>query len=207
MKKGWICDVIRNMKASVLFSGGKDSALAAMILAKFFEIELVTCTFGTMDNWKNAQEVAQKMDMPFRLVKLERKILDKAKEITFKDNFPSNAIKYIHQKALEKLAKESKIISDGVRRDDRTPVLSIGEIKSLEDKFNIHYVQPLSGYSRKTINILIDQLFKIKEYKSTDGIGAEYEFELRNQVKNKDIFPLHHTQTIILEMKEKSAKI
>ncbi len=195
------------MKASVLFSGGKDSALAAVMLLRFFEVELVTCTFGAMDNWKKAQEAAQKMNMPFRLMKLDREILGQAVEMTLKDNFPSNAIKYIHQKALEKLAQESKIIADGVRRDDRTPVLSLGEIKSLEDKFNIHYIQPLSGYSRKTINILVEKLFKIKEYKSTDEIGAEYEFELRNQIKKKNIFPLEHTQTIILEIKEKSAKI
>ena len=198
-----ICDVIENMKASVLFSGGKDSALAAAILAEFFKVELITCTFGTMDNWKKAQEAAQKMNMPFRLMKLDKEILDQAAEITIRDNFPSNAIKHIHQKALEKLAQESKIIADGIRRDDRAPIMSLGEIKSLEDKFDIHYVQPLSGYSRKTINILVEKLFKIKEYKSAEGIGAEYEFELRNRVKNKNIFPPKHTQTIVLEIKRK----
>lgn len=190
------------MKVSLLFSGGKDSALAAIMLKKFFEVELVICTFKTMDNWKKAQEVARKMNMPFRLMKLEREILDQAVEITLKDNFPSNAIKYIHQKALEKLARESKIIADGVRRDDRTPVLSIGEIKSLEDKFDVHYIQPLMGYSRRTINLLVKQFFEIKEYKSTDEIGAEYEFELRNQVKNKNLFPQNHTQTIVAEIKK-----
>ena len=191
------------MKVSLLFSAGKDSALAAVMLAKFFEVELVTCTFETMDNWRKAQEVAHKMNMPFRLMKLDREILDQAAEITLKDNFPSNAIKYIHQKALQKLAQDSKIIADGIRRDDRTPVLSIGEIKSLEDKFNVHYIQPLMGYSRKTINVLIDQFFEIKEYKSTDETGAEYEFELRNQVKNNDLFPPGHTQTIVVDIKKK----
>ena len=33
------------MKAGVLFSGGKDSALAAILLARDYDVELNTCVF------------------------------------------------------------------------------------------------------------------------------------------------------------------
>jgi predicted subunit of tRNA(5-methylaminomethyl-2-thiouridylate) methyltransferase len=198
------------MKVSVLFSGGKDSCLATIMLSKFFEIELITCSFGLLSNWKKAEEVAKKLGFTFRLLKLDKKILGEAVEQILRDGFPANGIKYIHQKALEEVAKDSEFIADGVRRDDRVPVLSLSEIRHLEDKFNIHYIQPLMGYSRKTINLLVDKFFKVKEYKSTDFIGAEYEFELREYIKRKygperikEIFPQDHTQSIVVDIKEK----
>ncbi|MCK4453891.1 alpha hydrolase [Candidatus Parcubacteria bacterium] len=206
------------MKVSILFSGGKDSCLAAVLLSKFFEVELVTCSFGILSNWKKAEEVAKKLGFSFnelktssfKVLKLDKKILEEAAEKIIQDSFPANGIKYIHQKALETLAEQTELIADGIRRDDRVPVLSLAEVKHLEDKFNIHYIQPLMGYSRKTINILVDKFFKIKEYKSTDFVGAEYEFELREYIKKKygagkikEIFPQNHTQSIVVDIKEK----
>jgi predicted subunit of tRNA(5-methylaminomethyl-2-thiouridylate) methyltransferase len=195
------------MKAIILFSGGKDCCLAAIMLSKFFEIELVTYNFGLLDNYKQAKQVAEKLKMPFRAVKLEQEILDQAVEITIKDGFPNNGIKYIHQKALEAASQDSKIIADGMRRDDRVPILLLSEIRRLEDKFDVHYIQPLMGYSRKTINILVKRFFEIKEYKSEDFIGAEYEFELREAIKRKygvgkinKIFPKGHSQTIVTKL-------
>ncbi len=201
---------IKKMKASILFSGGKDCCLAAIMLSKFFEVELIICTFETLSNWKKAEEVAKKLEFPFRVLKLDRKILEEVAEQIVKDGFPANGIKHIHQHALEILAGQAELIADGVRRDDRVPVLSLSEIRRLEDKFNIHYIQPLMGYSRKTINILVDKFFEVKEYKSTDFIGAEYEFELREYIKRKygaekikEIFPQDHTQSIVVDIKEK----
>jgi predicted subunit of tRNA(5-methylaminomethyl-2-thiouridylate) methyltransferase len=197
------------MKALILFSGGKDSCLAAIMLSKFFEVELITYNFGLLDNWKQAEQVAKKLGMPFKVEKLERKILDEANEITVKDGFPNNGIKYIHQKALEFASQDSKIIADGMRRDDRVPILLLSEIRHLEDKFDVHYIQPLMGYSRKTINIFVERFFEIKAYKSEEFIGAEYEFELREAIKQKygaekinEIFPKGHSQTIVISVKK-----
>lgn len=107
------------------------------------------------------------------------------------------------------MAGQTELIADGVRRDDRVPVLSLSEIRHLEDKFNVHYIQPLAGYSRKTMDILVNRFFEIKEYKSFDSIGAEYEFELREYIKRKygvekvkEIFPQDHTQSIVVEIKK-----
>ncbi len=191
-------------KAIVLFSGGKDSSLAALIMSNFFDIELATVTFGLLTNWKNAQKVAEKLKFPFRLLKLDRKIIEAAAKITVKDGFPNNGIKYIHQKTLQEVSKNSQIIIDGVRRNDRVPVLTVPEVISFEDRFKAHYIQPLMGISRKTINLLIDKYFTIKEYKSTAFKGAEYEFELRDLIKKKygaskikKIFPKNHTHTVV----------
>jgi predicted subunit of tRNA(5-methylaminomethyl-2-thiouridylate) methyltransferase len=195
------------MKALILFSGGKDCCLAAIMLSKFFEVELVTYHFGLLDGYKQAEQAAKKLGMPFKVEKLEREILDEAVEITVKDGFPNNGIKYIHQKALEFASQDSKIIADGMRRDDRVPILLLSEIRHLEDKFDVHYLQPLMGYSRRTINIFVERFFEIKSYKSEEFIGAEYEFELREAIKQKygpdkinEIFPKGHSQTIVLKV-------
>ena len=154
------------MKALVLFSGGKDCGLSAVMVSKFFQTELITYSFGLLDNYKQAEKAAKILKMPFNVAKLDKEILDNAVEITLKDGFPNNGIKYIHQRALESASQNVKIIADGIRRDDRVPVLSLPEIRSLEDKFGVHYIQPLMGFSRKTINLLADKFFDIKEYKS-----------------------------------------
>ena len=193
------------MKVSVLFSGGKDSALSAVMLSRFFRVELVTCSFELLDNWKQAEKVAQELELPFYVLTLHREILEQAAEQTIRDGFPNNGIKYIHKKALEHAARKSDFISDGVRRDDRTPILSLSEIRQLEDKFQVHYIQPLMGYSSKTINLLTKKFFVVEEHRSdSDFIGSEYEFELKELIKNKygidqviKIFPQKHTHSIV----------
>ncbi len=196
------------MKVSVLFSGGKDSALSAVMLSRFFRVELVTCSFELLDNWKQAEKVAQELELPFYVLTLHREILEQAAEQTIRDGFPNNGIKYIHQKALEEIAKKEQIIADGIRRNDRVPKLSLSEVMRLEDKFKVHYIQPLLGYSRKTINLLIERYFIIKEYTSDSFIGAEYEFELRELIQKKygikkvqEIFPQDHTHSIVIKAK------
>lgn len=194
------------MKISLLFSGGKDSSLAALILSKTYEVELITATFGIKENWIEAKKVAEKLRLPFRVIKLDKKIIETAAEMVIKDGYPRNGIKYIHKKVLEEVAKKVKIIADGVRRNDRVPVLSLSEIMSLEDKLNVHYIQPLMGYSSKTINLLIKKCLKIKEYKGESLEGAEYEFELREFIRKRygsskidRIFPESRTHSIVLE--------
>lgn len=200
-------------KVSILFSGGKNSCLAAVMLSKFFEKELVTCNFGVLSSWKKAKEVAEKLGLPFRVLKLDKKILEEAVEQTVKDGFPNNGITYIHKSALEEAAQTSEFIADGIRRDDRVPVLSLPEVRRLEDKFKVHYIQPLMGYSRKTINLLVEKFFIIKEYKSSSSfMGAEYEFELREAIKKKygvkkikEVFPQNHTQSIVVKVTPKAS--
>ena len=45
------------MKAGVLYSGGKDSSIVAVILKKLgYEVELITVNFGVYPSWKAAAE-------------------------------------------------------------------------------------------------------------------------------------------------------
>ena len=57
------------MKVGVLFSGGKDSALAALLLSPFAQIELVTMSFGIVPN--DAASVARVLGFPHVTIGLE----------------------------------------------------------------------------------------------------------------------------------------
>ena len=195
-------------KVAVLFSGGKDSSLAAFILSRIFKIELITISFGILENWKQAEKAAKILKLPFTLFKMDEKIIKEAARITIKDGYPNNSIKYIHKSVLEKISEKEKIIADGVRRQDWVPVLSLSEIESFEAKFGAHYLQPLMGYSKKTINLLLEKYFLFTEYKGDSFPGAEYEFELREFIKKNyyslradELFPKNHTHSIITSFK------
>ena len=198
------------MKVSVLFSGGKDSSLAAILLGQFFEVELVTCNFGMLPTWHLARSVANELGFTHRVVQLERKILQDAMRLVVTEGFPKNGIKLIHCHALERVASfsEIKAIADGTRRDDRTPMLSLSEVMSIESRLNIHYIRPLGGYGRETINVLVDRYFEIEEKESDLMSSADYEFELREEIRKRygdnemrRIFPRHHTQSRVIKMR------
>jgi len=188
------------MRTSVLFSGGKDSSLSALLMEPFFEIELVTCSFGLLPNGDLAAKTARELGFPHRVLSLEWEILEKAYEKIMTDGFPKSAINHIHEKAVETLASdpEVKFIADGTRRDDRVPVLSISQIRSIEDRLGIQYICPLKGYGRKTVSILVEHYLKIEEGPSDNTPKADYESELRELIRQRDgeetikkLFPAH----------------
>lgn len=194
------------MKISVLFSGGKDSSLSALLMEPFFEIELVTCSFGLLPNGELAAKTAKNLGFPHRVISLEWEILEKAYEKIMKDGFPKSAINYIHEKAVETLAldPEVKLIADGTRRDDRVPVLSISQIRSIEDRLGVQYICPLKGYGKKTVSILVAHYLKIEEGPSENTQKADYETELRELIRQRDgeekikeLFPVHIQSHVI----------
>jgi tRNA methyltransferase len=202
------------MRTSILFSGGKDSSLSALLMEPFFEIELVTCTFGLLSNGKLAAKTAKVLQFPHRILFLEKEILEKAYEKLIKDGFPKNAINYIHEKAIETLASDPgvKCIADGTRRDDKVPVLSISQIRSIEDRLEIQYVCPLRGYSRKTVSFLAERYLRIEEGPSESISKADYENELRELIRQRhsedkigELFPAH-IQSHVLSRKEQPCK-
>ena len=188
------------MIISVLFSGGKDSSLSALLMEPFFEIELVTCSFGLLPSGELAAKTAKDLGFPHRVLSLEWEILEKAYERIMKDGFPKSAINHIHEKAIETLASDPEVqfIADGTRRDDRVPVLSISQIRSIEDRLGIQYICPLKGYGRKTVGILVERYLKIEEGPSDNTLKADYESELRELIRQRDgenkikeLFPAH----------------
>ncbi|HII93243.1 MAG TPA: alpha hydrolase [Methanosarcina sp.] len=197
------------MRISVLFSGGKDSSLSALLMEPFFEIELVTCSFGLLPNGELAEKTAKRLGFSHRVLSLEWEILEKAYEKIMKDGFPKSAINYIHEKAVETLASdpEVKLIADGTRRDDRVPVLSISQVRSIEDRLGVQYICPLKGYGKKTVSILVERYLKIEEGPSENTQKADYEAELRELIRQRDgeekikeLFP-SHIQSHVLSRK------
>ncbi len=195
------------MKVHHLYSGGKDSSLAAWILERLgYEVELVTVTFGLLDNWRYARETAERLGFKHRVLELPTEILEKAGEMAISDGHPNNAIQFIHERALEALASlpEVERVSDGTRRDDRVPLLDLPKARSLEDRFGVAYIRPLLGLGYKTIRELTEKLFVVEIRESEELQKADYEVELRYLLREKggkEIFPKRHYQSRVLGWK------
>ena len=199
------------MKVSVLFSGGKDSSLSALLMEPFFEVELVTCNFGLLPTGEVAAKTAEKLHFPHRVLSLEREILEKACEMVLKEGFPKSAINYIHERAVETLALDPavKLIADGTRRDDRVPVLSISQVRSIEDRLGVQYFCPLKGYGKKVVDSLVESYLNVEQGPSESTQKADYETELRELIRQrqgekriKELFPVHF-QSHVLSRKER----
>ncbi|MDO9518293.1 MAG: alpha hydrolase [Methanosarcinaceae archaeon] len=198
------------MKASVLFSGGKDSSLSAILLDRFFDVELVTCSFSILPIGDIAKKAAEELGFPHRILKLDNEILENAFNIIVKDGFPKNAINHIHHKSVETLASDDGVvaIADGIRRDDRVPLLTDPQVRSIEDRYGVHYICPLRGYGRAAVNALVKQYLVIEEGQSDEIIKADYETELREVIRQRigqdgidNIFPSHVQSRVIGRVK------
>lgn len=198
------------MKVSVLFSGGKDSSLSAILLDRFFDVELVTCSFSILPIGDISKKAAEELGFPHRILKLDNEILENAFNIIVKDGFPKNAINHIHHKSVEILASDDGVvaIADGIRRDDRVPLLTDPQVRSIEDRYGVHYICPLRGYGRAAVNALVKQYLVIEEGQSDEIIKADYETELREVMRQKigqdgidNIFPSHVQSRVIGRVK------
>jgi len=192
------------MKACVLYSGGKDSSLIAVILEKLgYEVELVTLNFGIFDSFKPAAESASALGLKHRVFKADRTLLENATDIILNDRFPNNGINYIHKEALDLVSQGYGVVADGTRRDDRTPKLKESEINSLEGRRNVEYIT-LRGFGHKTINNLADRLFEVKKEQTSMENNSDYEIEIRHLINEMEeeqaadnIFPGHIQSRVV----------
>jgi predicted subunit of tRNA(5-methylaminomethyl-2-thiouridylate) methyltransferase len=197
------------MKATVLFSGGKDSGLAALLLEPFFdEIELVTFSFGCDDTWKAASCAAAQLGHPHRVAAFDEDTLDRALEILTTTGYPNDALDYVHSTAVETMAKECEFVADGTRRDDRAPKMSFSAVRSIEDRLHIHYLRPLAGLGGKAIRAMASRYLDFEEalsgaYPASDfEVGLRYALaERRGQSEVDRIFPAGHTHTRVIRRK------
>ena len=123
------------------------------------------------------------------------------------DGFPNDGIKYLHEAVVEEVANHYDLVADGTRRDDKTPKLNRNQIRSLEDRKDIQYMN-LDSFGYKTIKYLVDNLFELKHEKSNKDTSSDYEVEIRLLIDKKggnssDIFPEHY-QTNVSGLKNKS---
>jgi len=181
------------MKAHVLFSGGKDSSLSAIILHNLgYEIQLVTVNFGVMDSYLHAKETAKIIGFPHEVELMDRELIEKSVDMILKDGYPGNGIQFLHKSVLDILSEKYGVIADGTRRDDRVPKLTHSEVQSLEMRKNIQYVTPLMGFGHKTIRNLVNDYFIISERESEELLKSDYETEIREIIRERGDDPLKY---------------
>ncbi|MBQ2653836.1 MAG: hypothetical protein IJF83_09780 [Methanobrevibacter sp.] len=190
------------MKAAVLYSGGKDSSFMAVMLDRLgLDVELCTANFGVYDSYIPASKSAASLGFTHKVLDLDFDLLDQTCEMIMKDGFPNDGIKFIHENVVEQISEKYDIIADGTRRDDRTPKLTVNQIRSLEDRKNVQYIN-LDSFGHKSVKLITSNLFEISHEKSNKDNSSDYEVEIRTLIDEKggnslDIFPEHYQTRVI----------
>lgn len=191
-----------SMKAGVLYSGGKDSSFMAVMLKRLgLDVELCTANFGVYDSYIPAAKSAASLGFDHKVLKMDFDILDKTCDMIMDDGFPNDGIKFIHAQTVEAIADDYDIIADGTRRDDRTPKLNINQIRSLEDRKDVQYIN-LDSFGHKSVKLITSNLFEISHEKSNKDNSSDFEVEIRTLIDEKggnslDIFPEHYQTRVI----------
>jgi predicted subunit of tRNA(5-methylaminomethyl-2-thiouridylate) methyltransferase len=192
------------MELALLYSGGKDSSLAAALLDRFYDVRCVTGSFGLTHDWEHAERAAAEIGFPFERIDLDRAVADEAAERMIADGYPRNGIQRVHEHALETIAdRDVDAIADGSRRDDRVPTVSRAQAQSLEDRHGVDYISPLSGFGRHAVDRLVEATFEVEQGPSEEIPKADYEDELRTLIADEhgeatvaEVFP-DHDQTYV----------
>ncbi|WP_018257125.1 alpha hydrolase [Halomicrobium katesii] len=193
------------MRCGVLYSGGKDSTLAALVLEPFYEVTLVTATFGIADVVAPGRRAAAAAGFDFETIDLDPTIAEAAVERMVTDGYPRTGIQRVHEHAVETIADAGfPAIADGTRRDDRVPTIDRSVAQSVEDRFGVDYLAPLSGFGRDAIDALVEQHLRVETGPSEAIPKADYETELRALMREEhgaetvaDVFP-EHTQSRVV---------
>jgi predicted subunit of tRNA(5-methylaminomethyl-2-thiouridylate) methyltransferase len=188
----------------LLFSGGKDSSLAALLLDDFYEVSLVTAHFGVTDDWRYAREAAGALGFPFDEVELDGDVAEEAVERMRDDGFPREGIQQVHEAALDAVASDYDVVADGTRRDDRVPTVSRAVAQSLEDRRGVGYVAPLSGFGRGAVDRLVARHLVVESGPSDEIPKGDYETELRARIREhwgesavEEVFPDHEQTRVV----------
>ncbi|HUU76634.1 MAG TPA: alpha hydrolase [Methanoregulaceae archaeon] len=191
------------MKAGILFSGGKDSALAAVLLSRDYEIELHSFVFDPVRPIPHLEDAARSFGYPLERNVFGRDLLETAVNAIITTGFPNQAIQMVHRNALEILASRYKVVADGTRFDDRVPRLERDEVLSLQDRFDCSYIRPLMGYGRREVDRLAAMHLQV-QYGETGNIECgDYEREIREEMTRLghnagQFFPDRHQQSLVI---------
>ncbi|RZH69583.1 DUF7411 family protein [Natrinema altunense] len=196
------------MELGLLYSGGKDSTLAALLLEEFYDVTLLTAHFGVSDDWQHARETAAAAGFAFERLECDPEVARDAVDRIREDGYPRNGIQLVHQHALERLAaREFDAVADGTRRDDRVPTVSRAQAQSLEDRHDVDYIAPLSGFGRSAVDRLVEARLDVTVGPSEEIERADYEAELRALIADEDgpaaiadYFP-DHEQTYVTNVR------
>ncbi len=191
------------MKAGVLYSGGKDSSLAGILLGTYYEVELNTFVFDPLRHIPTLEAAAGVLGYPLRKRVFAEGMLNEMADLVIAKGYPNDAINAAHQSAIESLAAEYDVVGDGTRFDDRVPMLSREAVQSLMSRTGCSFVRPLLGYPRREVDRLADRLLVVK-YGETGTIpNGDYESEIRDAIRARGLdpatlFPAHHQQSLVV---------
>ena len=194
------------MKAGVLYSGGKDSSLASIMLGTYYEVELNTFVFDPLRHIPTLSAAAEALGYPLKKRVFEKGMLDQMADLVIERGYPNDAINAVHQTAVESLATEYEVVGDGTRFDDRVPMLPREAVQSLMGRTGCSYVRPLLGYVRREVDRLADQLLVV-QYGETGMIqNGDYESEIRDAIRARGLdptplFSAHHEQSLVVGRK------
>ncbi len=194
------------MRAGVLYSGGKDSSLAAMMLGTYYEIELNTFVFDSTRTIPSVEAAARALGFPLKKRIFKEGLLNEAVDLVTQHGFPNDAINVVHRTAVEFLCSEYRVVGDGTRFNDRVPMLTRSEVQSMEGRMKCSYVRPLLGYTKPEVDRLVDR-FLVVRYGETGTIeNGDYEAEIREACRNRGIdptalFPHRHDQSLVVGKK------
>jgi len=194
------------MKAGVLFSGGKDSSLAAIMLGTYYEVELNFFVFDPSRQVPSVDAAAQVLGFPLIKRVFRKGFLDEMVDLVKTCGYPNDAINTVHQAAVETLSSEYAVVGDGTRFNDRVPMLTRAEVQSLGNRTGCSYVRPLLGYVKPEVDRLVDRFLVVK-YGETGTIrNGDYEAEIREACASRGIdvsslFPAHHDQSLVIGRK------
>ena len=194
------------MEVGVLYSGGKDSTLAALLLDPLCEVTLLCCTFGLTEDHEHARDAADAVGLPARTVELDRVVAHEAAGRIVADGFPRNGIQQVHEHALEVAAGLGyDAVADGTRRDDRVPTVDRPLAQSLEDRHDVAHLAPLAGIGRTAVDALVTGSLVVETGPSETVPKGDYETELRALVAAEHdretveaVFP-DHTQSRVVD--------
>ncbi|QYZ78704.1 alpha hydrolase [Methanofollis formosanus] len=190
------------MKAGLLFSGGKDSALAAVLLSRDYEVELNTFVFDPDREVPSVEAAARALGFPWQKRSLGLECLTAAAGQVVRDGHPCTAITAVHRRAVRLLAQEYEVVADGTRMNDRVPMLTRGDAMSLADRYGCSYVRPLLGYGKVEVQRLAARHLSVA-YGETGTIeNGDYEYEIRAAVgrmghRCAELFPARHEQSLV----------
>ncbi len=187
------------MEVGLLYSGGKDSTLAALLLEPVADVTLLCGTFGVTGDYEHARAAADAVGFPSRTLDLNRAIAVDAVDQMVSDGYPRNGIQQVHEHTLERAAANRfDAIADGTRRDDRVPTVDRPLAQSIEDRHGVTHLAPLAGVGRSAIDALTDAHLVVETGPSETIEKGDYETELRalladeyDSERVESVFPSH----------------
>ena len=200
------------MKAGVLFSGGKDSSLAAVLLSGNYEVELNTFVFSPDTAIPQIEQAAAVLGFPHHIRIFPPCFLGRMADLVISCGYPKDAIQRIHREAVHALCTLYEVVGDGTRFGDRVPFLTDDEVRSISDRHGCSYVRPLIGYPKREVQRLAARHLTVMYGETGQIRSGDYEHEIRRELEMRGIsaqalFPRDHEQSLVTGRQSSGEKI